>query len=106
MSWIKDNFQYFLEPEIGKYSNNRIAVEYAMQGPDDDYPEPAVTATINLPDEHLEPDEVIIKDYSENEGLYDCMLKAGHIGPEKRRVSSGWITAPVCDWLLPLPDTK
>jgi DNA helicase HerA-like ATPase len=50
--------------------------------------------------EKLDKYEVIIKDYSENEGLYECMLKTGHIGPELRRVYSGFISAPVCKLLL------
>lgn len=99
MSWITENFKHFLPPEIGTYRNGRIAIEYAMIDPNEGHPEPACTATINLPDEHLAQDEVIIKDYSENEGLYQCMLEAGVIGPELRRVSSGFITAPVCKLL-------
>jgi len=64
------------------------------------YMETACIATINLPDEDLEADEVIIKDYSENEGIYDCMLEAGHIAPASRYVKSGFITAPVSKLLL------
>jgi len=99
MNYIQENFNKFV-PVVHRYGNNgRLAVSYTI---DKEYgPETACTATINLPDELLAFDEVIIKDYSENEGLYLCMLNAGHIGPELRRVSSGFIIAPVCKLLLP-----
>lgn len=104
MSWIHDNFSKFV-PKIRHYSNGRLAVEYEMFAEDEPFKsmgmmEPACIATLNLPDEDLEADEVIIKDYSENQGIYDCMLKAGHIGSASRYVRSGFITAPVCKLLL------
>lgn len=104
MSWIHDNFPKFV-PKIGRYNNGRIALQYEMLSEDEPwksqgYMEPACTATINLPDEDLEADEVIIKDYSENQGLYDCMFRAGHVGPIIRHVKSGFIQAPVCKLLL------
>jgi hypothetical protein len=104
MSWIHDNFHKFV-PKIRHYSNGRPAVEYLMLSDEPElaemgYMESACVATLNLPDEDLEADEVIIKDYSENQGIYDCMLKAGHIGPASRYVKSGFITAPVCKLLL------
>ena len=106
MSYIEDNWQYFLPPEIGKYSNGRMAVEYYVQTPDDEYPECACTATINIPDEHLELDEIIVKSYGENDGLYECMLKAGHIGPATRKVYNGFIEANVCKWLYNATEQK
>lgn len=38
-----------------------------------------ITATVNLPDEHLEPDEVFIKNFSENEGIMNVLSEAGII---------------------------
>ena len=104
MSYISENFHKFV-PVFGKYSNGRIALSYNELSDDPklaamDYMEPACTATINLPDEDLEADEVIIKDYSENQGIYDCMLKANHIGPALRYVQTGFVKAPVCKLLL------
>jgi len=32
-------------------------------------------ATVNLPDVDLEPDEIAIKNYSENEGIYECLVE-------------------------------
>lgn len=57
--------------------------------------EPIATATVNL--ESLAPDEIAIKDYSENEGIYDAMLANDVITPAHRYESSGWIEGiPVC----------
>jgi hypothetical protein len=83
-----------------KYGNNdRIALilEDANGGAS-----PIATATINLINQPLEANEVIIKDYSENEGMYNTLLKAGVIGEVKRRVPSGWVEGLVCDYLLPI----
>jgi hypothetical protein len=59
-----------------------------------------LTATVNIMGSNLAPDEVLIKDYSENEGIYKALLKRGFIGIRKRSVTSGYIEAYVCDLLL------
>jgi len=99
MSYISENFHKFV-PKFGKYSNGRTALEYLIIDEDMQMLVPACTATINLPHIELADDEVIIKDYSENQGLYEEMVKAGHISPMIRDVASGWISAPVCKLLL------
>lgn len=40
------------------------------------------TATLNLSDADIKEDEVFIKNYSENEGMEDALIKAGIIEPE------------------------
>jgi len=104
MNYIEENFHKWT-PNVQRYTNGRLAVEYTSIGEGianiPGWEESETVATINLPDEDIAPDEVIIKDYSENEGIYDMMLAAGHIGPELRRVYSGFISAPVCKLLLP-----
>jgi len=54
------------------------------------------TATVNIPDKALESDEVFIKDYSENEGMLDALVKAGIVEDTGRRVTTGHVTVPVC----------
>lgn len=49
---------------MGLYSNGRLAIRAI----DCDTGEPIATLTVNLPDVPLAPDEVLIKDYGENEG--------------------------------------
>lgn len=76
------------------YSNGRIAIQLVIAEPPH---EPMAVATLNIPSEPMAPDEVIIKDYSENAGMVDALIKAGVIYHPHRYVSSGWVSKiPVC----------
>lgn len=55
---------------------------------------PVVVATTNV--DGLDSDEIAIKDYSENEGVYNALLDAGVIFPKHRELSTGYVTVPVC----------
>jgi hypothetical protein len=46
--------------------------------------------------DELDSDEIAIKDYSENEGIYNALLNAGVITPKHRELSTGYVTVPVC----------
>lgn len=61
---------------------------------------PVAVATVNLPELALAPDEVLIKDYSENAGMLDLLVAAGVVGPPLREVRSGYVTLYVCRCLL------
>ena len=61
------------------------------------------TATTNVLDAELSSDEVVIKDYSENEGMYNALLDAGIINPSNRNVRTGYTECPVCS-LRMLPE--
>lgn len=52
---------------------------------------PELTATISLQEVHLTPDEgcVYIKDWGENEGLFDSMIEAGLIEDMRMIVTIG-----------------
>jgi hypothetical protein len=41
-------------------------------------------------------DEVIIKNYSENEGILEVLIAAKVIGEPIRFASTGWTSSPVC----------
>ena len=57
---------------------------------------PVAVATLNVPDIELESDEVIIKDYSENKGMHDALIKYGIIKHTNKFVKlSQFITAPI-----------
>lgn len=56
---------------------------------------PVATGTSYLPNEQLEPGEVAINDYSENQGMYRALLKSEIILPSHRTVRSGYITCPI-----------
>ena len=64
--------------------------------------EQVAVATINVPIAGLiAPDEVVIKDYSENEGLLEILVEAGVISKPLTYVSvSRFVEAPVCKLLI------
>ncbi len=57
---------------------------------------PFATATVNAPDVFLEGDEVLIKNWSENEGILDALVRAGIVKVTPMRVTVGRAVAPVC----------
>ena len=85
--------------EFHKYANGRVALELIDVDTDERY----ATATINLPDVALEAGEVAIKDYSENAGVLVALVKAGVVAPPCRNIPSGFVKAPICRLLVPVP---
>lgn len=77
---------------VGVYESGRIALQLF----DAKDMEPVATATVNLPDAPLEEYEVLIKDYSENEGMVDALVKAGLVTDTTKRVPTGFAAASVC----------
>ncbi|HMQ30393.1 MAG TPA: hypothetical protein PKD53_06665 [Chloroflexaceae bacterium] len=61
---------------------------------------PVATATVNMPELSLALDEVVIKNYSENEGMLDLLMAEGIISPPLGEVSSGYVTLYICRCLL------
>jgi len=55
-------------------------------------------ATINVQEE-IYDNEVVIKDYSENEGMLDALISAGIVKDTGKRIKSGFVKAPVCELL-------
>jgi hypothetical protein len=78
---------------LGRYPNNRLALDLVS---DDELHEPVARCTSNIPDMDLADDEVAIKDYSENEGMFECLYKHHIIQLPTREVQSGFVTLPVC----------
>jgi hypothetical protein len=62
--------------------------------------EPVATASVNLPEIVLGPDEVIIKDYSENEGMLDTLILAGVISLPLRVIQLQYVEVYVCACLI------
>ena len=83
-----------------RYQNGRISLEL-VAWEDDTISEvfegePIATCTVNVPEYPLAADEVIIKDYSENEGMLQALLDAKVVELAGRSVSMGFVTSPVC----------
>lgn len=56
---------------------------------------PVAVATVNIPQEPLSEDECFIKDWSENDGIFDALVAAGFIEDTGRTVPTGFVEARV-----------
>jgi hypothetical protein len=56
---------------------------------------PYATATVNVPEVLLADNEVLVKDYSENEGVLDFLIKYNIVTPTPNGVHSGFVWLPV-----------
>jgi hypothetical protein len=79
-----------------KYGNGRTALEFL--DPEDGCP--IVVASVNLPDIHMEADEVAVKNYSENQGILIQMINQGIISAPIRFEPSGFVDIPICKLLI------
>ena len=86
-----DTKSIIVRVELGKYANGRTRINLI----DDSDNEPYCTATTNLPDVLLLDNEVFIKDYSENEGVLDFLIKYNIVTPTPNGVHSGFVWLPV-----------
>ena len=84
-----------------QYGNGRIALKLVIARGrlQEGEGEPMAVATVNLPDEPVRDGYVFIKDYAENEGMYDALLAAGVISPAIKTVKSGFVLIPMCKYL-------
>lgn len=67
-----------------QYGNGRPAIELIIQ----ETGEPMARASVNLPSLRLDPGEIAIKDYSENEGMLECLIS--HKVVELLRYEDNW----------------
>jgi hypothetical protein len=97
------------------YSNGRPSLELLCADENhEDFGFPHSIASVNLPDVDLEPYEILIKDYSENEGMLDFLTENNIVYVTGRVVRSGFVEIPICilrpqsDWgngiIEPAPD--
>ena len=81
--------------QLGEYSNGRTSITLVCQDG-----EPMATATVNLPDVLLNPDEVCIKDYSENKGILAALQQAGIVSDVHETLTTGFTCVHVCFLLV------
>ena len=84
--------------QFSRYANGRLAIQLH-----NDRGEPFATATINVPTMPLAEDQVLIKDYGENEGLLMALEEAGVVRTTGVRCRLGYVQADVCHLLIPAP---
>ena len=102
-AWSKDQE---VELHIEQYMNGRVALQLWSQI--EDAPpgimEPFMTCSVNLPDSPCSSNEVFIKDYSENEGIAQQLIRweiieptptgftgSGHVIISKYRFTAGFM---------------
>ena len=81
---------YICDVQVERYGTSNPAVRLL----DVEDGMPVAVATLNV--NGLELDEVAIKNYSENESMYETLLGNGVIHPMHREISTGYVTVPVC----------
>lgn len=88
---------YNLHLSKGKYPNGQNSIKLII---DDESSEengfPYATASIAIT-EHLKPNEIAIKDYSENEGILDMLVDNNIVSQPIRFVHSGYVAIPICN---------
>jgi len=82
--------------KVSKYRNKSTALQLiAVDG------EPVATLTVALDYEvELLDGFVLIKDYSENEGVLAELVRNGIVEDTGNRVSSGYVSIPICKLLV------
>ena len=90
-----------------RYRNGIIALKLVEW--EDGYPVPIAVATVNLEDYEDEILDAIsvtgnnytfIKDYSENEGMLDALVKAGIVSEPLGFYHTGYVTCPLVEVLI------
>jgi len=89
-------FGFTCVPIFRRYTDNdRIAI--LLRTPQG---EPVATATVNQPDFNLEPNQVLIKDYAENEGILAALVNTGVIEDTGMTAPVGHARARLCRLLV------
>ncbi len=81
---------YICDVQVERYATSNQAIRLL----DVEDGMPVAIATLNA--DGLDLDEVAIKNYSENEGMYETLLENGIIHSMHRELSTGYVTVPVC----------
>jgi hypothetical protein len=85
-----------------QYDNGRLALQLI----DAEDGSPIATATVNLPDVPLGKNQVLIKNWSENEGVLEALVAAGVVTPTGQTVRSGFVEVPVCELQPPFQEAS
>lgn len=64
---------------------------------------PITTCTVNIPEVFVEKDQLIIKDWSENEGILKWLQEHNIVGPRLRSIPTGHVEADLCELLITEP---
>lgn len=95
----KHGGSYQVTLQVGKYRNGQTSLQL-MDAEDGT---PVATASISIPDIDLDENEVIVKDYSENEGMLDFLLENNIAEMRSEYLEVGYNICSVVK-LLPEPE--
>jgi hypothetical protein len=87
----ESTYEVFIK--VSKYMNNGRRSVQLIDAEDGC---PFMTVTVNVPEVNIGDDEVIVKNYSENEGVLDFLIQNGLVRGVKRMIGRGM---PVCEWV-------
>ena len=82
-------------PHFSTYTNLRVHLTLLYWDTEFEAWFPHCTLSTNLPDQHLNPDEFFIKDWSENEPIVAELVERGMLIPTGREVISGFVAPQV-----------
>ena len=85
-----------------QYENDRPALQLV----DAEDGSPIAKATVNLPDTPAGPNQVFVKDWSENAGILRALTEAGVVKPTGETVRSGFVDVAVCELQPPFRDVS
>lgn len=77
-------------------AGNRLAIMLTVDGTGESF----ATASINVPDVSLKDNEVVIKNYSELEGLLDALVAEGIVEKTGKVVQLNHVTADICRLMI------
>lgn len=91
---------------FGKYGNGRTAIELIGAEGSEWEGEPVAIASVNIWQAPLKDNEILIKNWSENEGILEVLQRAKIIGPVITTVPTGFVYAHQCELLVNPEDYK
>ncbi len=82
---------YQVHLEKGTYRNGQTSLQLvdATDG------QPVAVASVSVPTLELDENEIVVKDYSENEGMLDFLLENNIVEMRNEYIELGYNTAPV-----------
>ena len=96
-----DNTITNVSVKLSKYTNGRTRIDLIEESEDGVYP--YATCTVNMPNVLLQPDEVLIKDYSENQGILEFLTSNNIVEETENGINTQHTFIPVCRLL---PESK
>lgn len=82
--------------QFEQYNNGRTAITLTEVETGD----PIAVATVNIPEVELGPDEVLIKDYSENQGILASLVRNSIVSEPLYFYNSVYVQIPICKLLI------